>query len=71
MVHSYLTDRYWSIKIGSTLSDVCKLLFGIPKVLSFAVLIVHNPLSLVIGKHNRIFNFIFMQMTAKCMCIFP
>ena len=28
---SYLTDRYQSIKIGSTLSDVCKLLFGIPQ----------------------------------------
>ena len=25
---SYLTDRYQTIKIGSTLSDVCKLLFG-------------------------------------------
>ena len=28
---SYLTDRYQSIKIGSTLSDVCKLLFGVPQ----------------------------------------
>ena len=28
---SYLTDHYQSIKIGSTLSDVCKLLFGIPQ----------------------------------------
>ena len=28
---SYLTDRYQSIKIGSTLSDVCKLLFCIPQ----------------------------------------
>ena len=27
----YLTDRYQSIKIGSTLSDVCKLIFGIPQ----------------------------------------
>ena len=27
---SYLTDRYQSIQIGSTLSDVCKLLFGVP-----------------------------------------
>ena len=26
---SYLTDHYQSIKIGSTLSDVCKLLFGV------------------------------------------
>ena len=28
---SYLTDSYQSIKIGSTLADVCKLLFGIPQ----------------------------------------
>ena len=27
----YLTDRYQSIKIGFTLSDVCKLLFGVPQ----------------------------------------
>ena len=28
---SDLTDHYQSIKIGSTLSDVCKLLFGVPQ----------------------------------------
>ena len=28
---SYLTDRYQSIKIGSILSYVCKLLFGVPQ----------------------------------------
>ena len=28
---SDITDRYQSIKIGSTMSDVCKLLFGIPQ----------------------------------------
>ena len=28
---SYLTDHYKSIKISSTLSDVCKLLFGVPQ----------------------------------------
>ena len=38
---SYLTDCYQSIKIGSTLSDVCKLLFGIPKVLSWALYCSH------------------------------
>ena len=27
---SYLSERYHSIKIGSTLSDLCKLLFGVP-----------------------------------------
>ena len=28
---SYLMDRYQSVKIGSTLSEVCKLLFGVPQ----------------------------------------
>ena len=28
---SYLTGRYQSIKIGSILSDSCKLLFGVPQ----------------------------------------
>ena len=28
---SYLSERYQSTKIGSTLSDLCKLLFGVPK----------------------------------------
>ena len=54
---SYLTDRYLSIKIGSTLSDVCKLLFG---VLQGSVLgpllfsLYTNPLSLMISKHKGI-----------------
>ena len=54
---SYPTDRYQSIKIGSTLADVCKLLFGIPQgsVLGpFVVLIVYHPLSLIIGKYTGI-----------------
>ena len=43
---SYLTaDHYQSIKIGSTLSDVYKLLFGTPRFCPqpFVVLIVHHP----------------------------
>ena len=28
---SYLSDRYQSVKIGSTLSDLRKLLFGVPQ----------------------------------------
>ena len=27
----YLPEHYQSIKIGSTLSDLCKLLFGVPQ----------------------------------------
>ena len=52
---SYLTDRYQSIKIGSTLSDVCKLLFGIPQVSVLGPLLFSlctTPLSLIISKHK-------------------
>ena len=28
---SYLSERYQSVKIGSTLFDLCKLLFGVPQ----------------------------------------
>ena len=39
---SYLTDHYQSIKIGSTLSDVCKLLLMVsPKVPSWALCCSH------------------------------
>ena len=38
---SYLTHRYQLIKIGSTLSDVCKLLFGVPKVLFWTLCCSH------------------------------
>ena len=51
---SYLTDCYHSIKIGSTLSAVCKLIFGIPQGSVLGPLIVHTPLSLIIGKHKGI-----------------
>ena len=40
---SYLTDLCQSIKNGSTLSDVCKLLFGVPKVLSWALSCFYCP----------------------------
>ena len=54
---SYLTDHYQSIKIGSTLSDVCKLLFGIPQGSVLGPLLFSlytNPLSLIISKHKGI-----------------
>ena len=58
---SYLTDRYQSIKLGSTLSEVCKLLFGISQgsVLGPLLLSLYTtPLSLIIGKYKGIkFNF--------------
>ena len=58
---SYLTDRYQSIKIGSTLSDVCKLLFGVPQGSVLGPLLFSlytTPLSLIISKHKGI-NFHF------------
>ena len=54
---SYLTNRYQSIKIGSTLSDVCKLLFGVPQgsVLGHLLFSLYTtPLSLIISKHKGI-----------------
>ena len=54
---SYLTDRYQSIKIGSTLSDVCKLLFGVPQGSVLGPLLFSlytTPLSLIISKHKGI-----------------
>ena len=49
---SYLSERYQSIKVGSTLTDLCKLLFGVPQGSVFSL--YTNPLSLVIGKHKRV-----------------
>ena len=54
---SYLTDYYQSIKIGSTLSDVCKLLFGVPQgsVLGSLLFSLYTtPLSLIISRHKGI-----------------
>ena len=52
---SYLTDRYQSIKIGSTLSDVCKLLFGVPQGSVLGPLLFSlytTPLNLIINRHK-------------------
>ena len=54
---SYLTERYQSVKIGSTLSDLQKLLFGIPQGSVLGPLLFSlytSPLSTLIGKHKGI-----------------
>ena len=38
---SYLTERFQSVKIGSTLSDLQKLLFGVPVLGPLLILSVH------------------------------
>ena len=51
---SYLTEHFQSVKIGSTLSDLQKLLFGVPQgsVLGPLPFCLHtSPLSTLIGKH--------------------
>ena len=57
MVH-FLSNRPLSVnKIGSTLSDVCKVLFGIPQGSVLGPLLFSlytTPLSLIIGKHKGI-----------------
>ena len=58
---SYLTERYQSVKIGSTLSDLQKLLFGVPQDSVLGPLLFSlytSPLSTLIGKHKGV-NFHF------------
>ena len=52
---SYLTERFQSVKIGSTLSDLQKLLFGIPQGSVLGPLLFSlytSPLSTLISKHK-------------------
>ena len=52
---SYLTNHHQSITIGSILSDVCKLLFGIPQGFGpFLFSLYTAPLSLIICKYKGI-----------------
>ena len=54
---SYFTECFQSVKIGSTLSDLQKLLFGIPQgsVLGPLLFFLYtSPLSTLIGKHKGV-----------------
>ena len=58
---SYLTEHYQSVKIGSTLSDLQKLLFSLPQGSALGALLFSlytSPLSTLIGKHKGV-NFHF------------
>ena len=58
---SYLTEHYQAVKIGYSLSDLQKLLFGVPQgsVLGPLFFSLHtSPLSTPIGKHKGV-NFHF------------
>ena len=54
---SYLTARVQAVKIGSTLSDFCNLLFGVPQgsVLGpFLFSLYTTPLSSIISRHTGV-----------------
>ena len=58
---SYLTERYQSVKIVSTLLDLQKLMFGVPQGSVLGPLLFSlytSPLSTLIGKHKSV-NFHF------------
>ena len=67
---SYLADRYQSIKIGSTLSDVCKVLFGIPQgsVLGLLLFSLYTtPIRLIISKHKGIKFYFYADDSQVCV----
>ena len=73
---SYLTECYQSIEIGSTLSDICKLLFGIPQGSVLGPLWYTTPIILIIGKYKGIeFHFyaddsqVYVHLSQKNWCL--
>ena len=68
---SYLTECFHSVKIGSTFSDLQKLLLGVPQgfvLVSLLFSLYTSPLSTLIGKHKGI-KFISMPTIHNFMSI--
>ena len=67
---SYLKEGFQSVKIGPTLADLQKLLFGVPQgsVLSSLLFSLYtSPLSTLIGKHKGIKFHVYMDdSTTSC-----
>ena len=67
---SYLTECYQSVKIGSTLSNLQKLLFGVPQGYVLGPLLFslyRSPLSTLTGKHKGV-NFHFYADDTETLC---
>ena len=72
---SYLKEHFQSIKIGSTLSNACKLVFGVPQGSVLGPLLFSlytTPLSVISSRHQGIrFHFyaddtqLYVQLTHK------
>ena len=67
---SYLTEHYQAVKIGYTLSDLQKLLFGVHQgsVLSPLLFSLYtSPLSILIGKHKGVNFHFYADDTQLCI----
>ena len=68
---SYLRHHFQATKIGSLLSELHELLFGVPQGSAFGPLLFlyTTPLSKVIGRHPDHSNITFMKTKQSCLFI--
>ena len=62
---SYLTEYYLSIKIGSALSDLCKLLFGVPQMFCPSPFVVHKGIKFYFYSNN---THVYVHLSQKNTC---